>query len=119
MVAEPMRMRVVVTTAAITGNPMSETYASAPVADDIVDDGFDRPSALLDRAADRILLEDAARERRRVDSLRRAMAASSRMAREWGRARAEQARLAVETEPMKATLYALGAGVVLGLLLRR
>ena len=98
---------------------MSETYASAPVADDIVDDGFDRPSAMLDRAADRILLRDAERERRRVASLREAVREDVGAAREWSRARAERARRAVEAEPMKATLYALGAGVMLGLLLRR
>lgn len=98
---------------------MSETYASTPVADDIVDDGFDRPSAKLERAADRILLEDAARERRRVASVRRALREDLARGRAWGQARADQARLAVETEPLRATLYALGAGVVLGLLLRR
>lgn len=98
---------------------MSETYASTAVADDIVDDGFDRPSATLDRAADRILLEDAARERRRVASVRQALREDLEQGRAWGRARAQEARLAVETEPLKATLYALGAGVLIGLLLRR
>lgn len=98
---------------------MSETYASTPVADDIVDDGFDRPSATLEHAADRILLEDAARERRRVASVRQALKEDLTQGREWARVRSEQARLAVEAEPMKAALYALGAGVLLGLLLRR
>lgn len=98
---------------------MSETYASTPVADDIVDDGFDRPSATLERAADRILLEDAARERRRVTSVRAALKDDLEQGRAWSRTRAEQARLAVEAEPLKATLYALGAGVLIGLLLRR
>ena len=98
---------------------MSETYASTPVADDIVDDGFDRPSAVLDRAADRILLEDAERERRRVESLRQAVREDVAHGREWTRQTAARARQAVEAEPMKATLYALGAGVLLGLLLRR
>lgn len=98
---------------------MSEIYASTAVADDIIDDGFDRPSTLLDRAADRILLEDAARERRRVASVRRALGEDLAQGRAWSRARADQARLAVEAEPLRATLYALGAGVVLGLLLRR
>lgn len=98
---------------------MSETYASTPVADDIVDDGFDRPSAVLDRAADRILLEDAEQDTRRVDSLRQAVREDVARGREWSRQTAERTREAVEAEPMKATLYALGAGILLGLLLRR
>jgi hypothetical protein len=40
-------------------------------------------------------------------------------ARDWGRTRAERVRRAVEDEPMKATLYALGLGVVIGMLMAR
>ena len=38
---------------------------------------------------------------------------------DWARERALLARLRIEEEPMKATAYALGIGVLIGLLLRR
>ena len=93
---------------------MTETYAGPTPADDIIDDG-DTPCARLDREADAILLEAEARPR----PLRRAVREDAALARDWGRARAERLRGAVETEPMKATLYALGLGVVIGLLVAR
>ena len=93
---------------------MTETYAGPTPADDIIDEG-DTPSARLDREADAILLEAEAGPR----PLRRAVREDAALARDWGRARAERLRGAVETEPMKATLYALGLGVVIGLLVAR
>ena len=41
------------------------------------------------------------------------------MARAWRRTRAERLRRAVEDEPVRATLYALGLGVVIGMLIAR
>ncbi|MBX3476044.1 MAG: hypothetical protein KF910_00380 [Brevundimonas sp.] len=98
---------------------MSQTYAATPVADDIVDDAFDRPSAALDHAADRILLEDAAAARRQVASVRQAVREDLAQGRHWGRERLVRTRRAIEAEPQRAALYALGAGLLLGLLMRR
>lgn len=98
---------------------MTQTYAATPVADDIVDDAFDRPSAALDQAADRILVEDAAAARRRVASVRQAVREDLAQGRRWGRERVAWTRQAIEAEPQRAALYALGAGLVLGLLMRR
>lgn len=82
---------------------------------DDIEIGVDTPSARLDRQAD-ALLEDASFSPR---PLRRAVREDAAEFRAWGRERAGQVREAVEGEPVKATLYALGAGVLIGLLLRR
>lgn len=97
---------------------MTETYAGPTPADDILKDDGDSVSAQLDRQADAILLEaeEAAFAPRPVHQAVREDAAA---ARDWGRERAVRLRDAVETEPVKATLYALGLGVVIGLLIGR
>jgi hypothetical protein len=96
---------------------MTETY-TGPTSPEDIDDEVDARSALLEQEADAILLESEARafgprpihEAVREDAL---------AAREWSRARAERLRRAVEDEPVKATLYALGLGVVIGMLMAR
>lgn len=95
---------------------MNQTFD--PSAAEIVDEDPDTESARLDRAADAILLEDEGRafEPR---PLRRAVREDAALARQWGQARAVRMREAVEAEPIKATLYALGLGVVIGLLIAR
>ncbi|HWQ85277.1 hypothetical protein [Brevundimonas sp.] len=92
---------------------MTETWTGPTNVEDIEDDG-DTPTAALERRADVILEAD---ERRRP--LRRAIPEDVRQARDWARARAERLRGAVEAEPVKASLYALGLGVVIGLLAAR
>ena len=96
---------------------MTETYTGPTPSADIEDDA-DLPSARLERAADAILLEGEARTfgPRPIHEAVREDAAA---ARDWGRTRAERLRRAVEDEPMKATLYALGLGVVIGMLVAR
>ncbi len=96
---------------------MTETYSGPTLADDIEDDA-DTASARLDRQADAILAQD---EGRAFGSrpLREAVREDALSAREWGRERASRLRGAVEGEPVKATLYALGLGVVIGLLISR
>lgn len=94
---------------------MTETYSADRVADDIEDD-LDSPSTRLDRQADAILEEGRAFGAR---PLREAAREDASAARDWGRERAERLRGAVEAEPVRASLYALGIGVVIGMLLRR
>lgn len=94
---------------------MTETYSADRIADDI-EDGLDTPSQQLDRHADIILEQDRTFDAR---PLREAVREDAAVARDWGRERAERLRGAVEAEPVRASFYALGIGVVIGMLLRR
>jgi len=94
---------------------MTETYTSDTPADEI-ETLDDLPSERLDREADALLARDRAFEARPVHE---ALREDSLAAREWSRARAERLRAAVEAEPVRATLYALGLGVVIGMLINR
>jgi len=96
---------------------MSETYTGQIRPEDI-EDAVELESARLEREADAILLEGEARAfgPRPIHEAVREDAAAARA---WGRTRAERLRHAVEDEPMKATLYALGLGVVIGMLVAR
>ena len=95
---------------------MTETTYTGPTSpEDIVDD-VDTDSARLEQEADAILAEGRTFGPRPVHEAVREDAAA---AREWSRVRAERLRRAVEDEPLKATLYALGLGVVIGLLIAR
>lgn len=96
---------------------MTDPYASSTPVEDITDE-TDSPSAGLDRDADAILREADAREAG-VRPLRRAIREDAGLARDWSRQKAVGARDAVQAEPVKATLYALGLGVVIGLLIGR
>ncbi|MFN3669463.1 MAG: hypothetical protein ACK4VY_09160 [Brevundimonas sp.] len=96
---------------------MTDPYA-APTGPEVIEDDADSVTARLDREADAILADaDAGASEPRP--LRQAVREDAAMARDWGRERASRLRGAVETEPMKATLYALGLGVVIGLLIGR
>lgn len=96
---------------------MSETYTGQIRPEDI-EDATEIESARLEREADAILLEGEARSfgPRPIHEAVREDAAAARA---WGRTRAERLRNAVEDEPMKATLYALGLGLVIGMLIAR
>ena len=91
---------------------------TGPSSPEDIDDDISSGQARLDREADAILLEGEARafgprpihEAVREDAL---------AARDWSRTRTERLRRAVEDEPMRATLYALGLGVVIGMLIAR
>jgi len=97
---------------------MTDTYAGPTPADEIIEDDAETASARLERQADAILLEAEA-PAFAPRPLREAVREDATMARDWGRERAVRLRDAVETEPVKATLYALGLGVVIGLLVAR
>ncbi|MCS6625540.1 hypothetical protein N0B44_21750 [Roseibacterium beibuensis] len=96
---------------------MSETYTGQIRPEDI-EDAPDLESARLEREADAILTEGEARAFA-PRPLHEAVREDATAARDWGRTRAERLRQAVEDEPMKATLYALGLGVVIGMLISR
>ena len=95
---------------------MTETYTGPTNVEDIEDDAD--ASAALDRRADAILA-DAEDRSFGVRPLRRAIREDAAEARDWSRSRADRLRGAVEAEPVKASLYALGIGVVIGLLAAR
>ncbi|MGZ9113067.1 MAG: hypothetical protein ACXW3K_00465 [Brevundimonas sp.] len=96
---------------------MTETYTGPTNIEDIEDD-FETSTVALERQADEILADD---ENRSFGArpLRQAVREDAATARDWSRSRAERLRGAVEAEPVKATLYALGIGVVIGLLAAR
>lgn len=93
---------------------MTEPYTGQTFADDIEAD-IDSTSARLDREADAILRDGD----RHARPLRRAVREDAGLVRDWGQARAARLRGAVEAEPLKATLYALALGVVIGMLAAR
>lgn len=111
---------------------MSDTYPNALTgatgADDIQDDA-DEARAALDRRADAILAdadarafdeaERPARDFEPTSSLRQAVRDDLGQVRQLARARADRAREAIVDEPLKSAFYALGVGVLIGLLLRR
>lgn len=96
---------------------MTETYTGQTVADDIVD-ADDSPAARLDREADAILQQDEMRSPG-VRPVRQALKEDARQVRDWGRTRAGRLRHTVEEEPVRWSLYALGIGVLIGLLAAR
>jgi hypothetical protein len=97
---------------------VTETPVANTSVEDI-DDGFDAPSAELERQADAILAEADAEADARPRPLREAVREDARMAGDWGRTRAARLRGTVEADPVRASLYALGIGVLIGLLAAR
>lgn len=95
---------------------MTDAYTPAQTPEEI-DDEAGAATARLDAQADEILAGGAAE--RRTTSIRRAVREDAAAVRARAAARAERARQAVQEEPLRATFYALGIGVIIGLLLRR
>ena len=87
-------------------------------AEDILDDADDQ-RARLDQAGDRWMADAEARSFAREQGLRQALRADIETGRDWARENAFLARTRIEEQPLKATVYALGVGVLIGLLLRR
>ncbi|MFC5345346.1 hypothetical protein ACETK8_14205 [Brevundimonas staleyi] len=87
-------------------------------AEDILDDADER-RARLDRAGDRWMADAEAKSFARDQGLRQAVRSDLQTGRDWARERAFLARTKIEDKPLKATVYALGVGVLIGLLLRR
>jgi len=93
-------------------------FQSNPEVDDVADD-LDGTRARLDRAGDRWIEQGETKSFARDQGLRQAVRSDIDSGRNWARERAELARDRIEDEPLKASLYALGIGVVIGILLRR
>ena len=96
---------------------MTSSPIAPPSPDDIVleDEGL---TQRLDREAD-ALLAKGDRASARVSSVRQAVREDAAQVREWVNQRVAQARDGIREEPMRTTLYALGLGVLIGMLLRR
>lgn len=94
---------------------MTDTDSSAMNTADIETD-IETPSRRLDRQADTLLAEGRTFGPR---PLRRAVREDAILARDWGRTRASRLKENIQEEPIKASLYALGLGVVIGLLAAR
>ena len=97
---------------------MTDTYDGTTPTPEDIDDDISTKQARLNQEADAILLEGEARAFG-PRPIREAVREDAMAARDWSRARADRLRRAVEDEPMKAALYALGVGLVIGLLIGR
>lgn len=97
---------------------MSDTLPPAPNSEEDIEDAFETESTRLDREADAILMRDEMRSLG-VRPLRRALREDAGLVGDWGRERARRLRGAVEEEPVRASVYALGLGVIIGLLMAR
>lgn len=87
--------------------------------EDIVDDDGEDAARALDAEGDRLLVQGERRAFARERGLRQALRSDFDSGRDWAREQASLARAAIEDQPLKATLYALGVGVLIGMLLRR
>ena len=97
---------------------MTDINPNALSAEDILDDA-DESRARLDRAGDLWMAEGEARSFARSSGLRQAVRSDLETGRDWAKERAFLARTRIEEKPLKATIYALGLGVLIGVLLRR
>lgn len=97
---------------------MTQTPIDPARPDDIVleDDGL---TQRLDREADAVLARGEARSFEHVASVRQAVREDAALIRNKVSGRLDQGREAIQDHPMKATLYALGLGVVIGMILGR
>lgn len=89
---------------------MPDPYAPTPSPEDIVN-GSSYRSQALEEEADAILVRDASPRPLHV-----AVREDAAEARAWADERVKRARDAIRDEPLRATLYALGIGVIIGLL---
>lgn len=99
---------------------MTDTYGAAPN-EDLTDDITEEPTATtrLDREASAYLAQSEGRTFQPTTSVRKAVREDLGQGRQWARAKADAARDAIVEQPLTTTLYAIGAGVLIGLLLRR
>lgn len=97
---------------------MTQTPIAPPTPDDIVleDEGL---TERLEREADALLAAGEGRSFEHVSSVRRAVREDAGQVRDMMSDRIERARDGIRDEPVRMTLYALGLGVIVGMLLRR
>jgi len=97
---------------------MSDVTPPGPGTGEDIEDAGDTPSARLEQEADAILMRDEMRSLG-VRPLRQALREDAGLVGDWSRERARRLRGAVEHEPVRASVYALGLGVIIGLLIAR
>jgi hypothetical protein len=95
---------------------MTQSPIAAPTPDDIVveDDGL---TQRLDREADAILA--SGEDEGSVASVRQAVKDDAERVRQKVADQIDDAREGIRDEPIRMTLYALGLGVIIGMMLRR
>lgn len=98
---------------------MTDPFVTSTSPDDIQDEPMS--TRKLDQEASAILAaaDGEARSFGSTTSVRQAVREDLTHGKEWAQMRAEAARDAIVDQPMKSTLYALGIGVLIGLLLGR
>lgn len=96
---------------------MTDTYGTLPINDEINDD--ETTTTRLDREATELLARAEDRTFAATTSVRQAVREDLHEGRQWVREKADATRDAIVEQPLKTTLYAIGAGVMIGLLLRR
>jgi len=98
---------------------MTDPYT--PTADDILSDDLREEGSgeRLSRQADTLIADAEGRAFARSEGIRKAVRSDLHQGRLWATEHAEQTRELIRDNPTKTALYALGAGVLLGLLLRR
>lgn len=96
---------------------MSETNGGAANADEIHDD--ETPTTRLDREASDYLKRSEGRSFAPTTSVRQAVQDDIAHGRQWARDKASASRDAIVEQPLISAAYAVGIGVLIGLLLRR
>jgi ElaB/YqjD/DUF883 family membrane-anchored ribosome-binding protein len=96
---------------------MTDPYGAPTSTDDILDEP--ETTRRLDREASALLAEAEGKTFGSTTSVRQAVREDLTHGKEWAQMRAEAARDAIVDQPVASTLYALGIGVLIGLLLRR
>ena len=86
---------------------------------DDIEDTVSDTAADLKAQADDVLRKAEKATAQHTESLRRAVREDLEHGRDWANARTKHARDAIRDEPIRATAYAVGIGVLIGLLLRR
>lgn len=98
---------------------MTDTFGATP--DDFADDINDEPSATtrLDREASAFLAQADRTASGATTSVRKAIREDLDHGREWTREKVESTRDAIVEQPLTSAIYALGVGILIGLLIRR
>lgn len=97
---------------------MTNTPIASPSPDDIVLEDDDMTQR-LEREADAILAAGEGRTFSETTSIRQAVREDAGLVREKISGRVHRVQEDIQDNPMKATLYALGIGVIIGMILRR